>query len=208
MPSPFRIRNLDPRRKKKARKHEVFNISDLPRFEWSAGEKFGGLVRSPGEYGGRERVGVHIEEVPPGRWNSTFHWHSGEEEHFWILEGRGMMRIGRRRVPIGPDDYVVFPPNGRVAHALLNTGRRPLRYVVIGTREKNEVCVYPDSGKIAIGPVGKVGRFRATDYWDGELETTPAPAVGAGVAKPRKAGAKGKDRLSGRRAISRRRSRR
>ena len=64
---------------------------------------------------------------------------------------------------------VVFPPAGRVGHAILNTGRKPLRYLVIGTRETGDVCVYPDSKKIAISPLHEVGRFQKTDYSSGEV---------------------------------------
>jgi len=168
MPSPFRSRVLGPRRRKRARKHEVFNIREVPRTAWSAGKKFGGTYRELGAFGRSVRVGVNLEEIPPGRWNSTFHWHTQEEEHFWILEGRGLLRVGRRRVPVKAGDYVVFPPDGRAAHALQNTGKRPLRYVVIGTREPGDLCVYPDSGKVALRALRKVGRLATTDYWDGE----------------------------------------
>ena len=66
-------------------------------------------------------------------------------------------------------DYVVFPRNGRAGHAIQNTGRSTLKYLVIGTRESGDVCVYPDSGKIAVGPLKKVGRLTVADYWDGEV---------------------------------------
>lgn len=169
MPSPFKTKNLDPKKRQRARKHQVFRISDVPRTQWSAGKKFGGTYRQLGKFGRSERFGVNLEEIPPGKWNSTFHWHSHEEEHFYIIEGEALFRIGRNRVKVRAGDYVVFPPNGRAAHALQNTGKRILKYVVIGTRENGDVCVYPDSGKIAVGPLKKVGRFKATDYWDGEV---------------------------------------
>ena len=94
-------KRLDPRKRRHARKHEVFQIEDVPRVEWSAGDKYGGVVRALGEFGRSERVGVVLEEVMPGRWSSTFHWHTQEEEHVWVLEGTGVMRIGEREVPGG-----------------------------------------------------------------------------------------------------------
>jgi uncharacterized cupin superfamily protein len=169
MATPFRKKLLDRGKRRKGRAHEPFRVEDVPRVEWSAGRKFGGTVRSPGEFGGRERIGVHLEELAPGQWNGTFHWHTHEEEHFWILEGEGTFRIGKRRHKVRGGEYVVFPPNGRVAHALRNTGRKPLRYLVIGTRESGDICVYPDSKKIAISPLKSVGRFQKTDYWEGEV---------------------------------------
>ncbi len=170
MPTPFKSDNLDPRKRKRARLHELFRIEEVPRIRWSAGEKFGGVYRKIGEFGRSKRIGVHIEEIPPGRWNGTFHWHTHEEEHFYILEGRALFRIGRKEVKAGAGDYAVFPPDGRAGHAIKNAGKGTLRYLVIGTRETGDVCVYPDSGKIAVGPLHKVGRLTKTDYWDGEVE--------------------------------------
>jgi uncharacterized cupin superfamily protein len=191
MPSPYRTRNLDAARKQKTKPHEVFHIDDVPRIEWSAGEKFGGIDRRLGAFGGCVQFGTRLEEIPPGRWNSTFHWHTHEEEHFFILDGKGSFRIGAREVPIGPGNYVVFPANGKVAHAMKNTGRTPLRFLVIGTRSTGDVCVYPDSGKIAVEGIRKVGRFQAADYWDGEVE---APGRAAPRKPPARAARKKKTR--------------
>jgi uncharacterized cupin superfamily protein len=169
MSSSYKKRNLDPRKRRRAGKHEVFNVRDVPRIEWSAGEKFGGIDRSLGEFGRSEKIGTHLEEIPPGRCNSTFHWHTHEEEHFFILEGQALLRIGRKQVKVRAGDYVVFPPNGRAGHAMRNTGRKPLKFLVIGTRESGDVSYYPDSRKVAVSPLRRVGRFKPTDYWEGEL---------------------------------------
>ena len=169
MPSPFVTDRLDPKKRRRARKHEVFQIEDAPRIRWSAGKKFGGIVRELGAFGRSEKLGVNMEDLAPGQWNSTFHWHTHEEEHFFVLEGKGLMRVGRREIEVRAGSYVVFPPNGRVGHALRNTGRGTLRYIVIGTRESGDVCVYPDSKKINVRALRATGRLARTDYWDGEV---------------------------------------
>lgn len=169
MPRVFRRRRLDPGRKRRGKPHVVFNVKDVPRIEWFAGDKCGGTLRRLGEFGRSVRIGVNLREVPPGLWSGTFHWHTHEEEHFFVLEGRGEFRIGATRQKVKAGDYVVFPPGGRVAHAVRNTGRGPLRYIVIGTRETGDVCVYPDSGKVAVPALGQVGRIVSADYWDGEV---------------------------------------
>lgn len=169
MASPFATTSLDPKKRRRARTHEVYKITDVPRTRWSAGDKFGGVVRELGAFGRSVRLGVNMEDIAPGKWNCVFHWHTHEEEHFYILEGEGLMRIGPRRIKVRAGSYVVFPPNGRAAHALKNTGRKPLRYIVIGTRDPGDVCVYPDSKKVSVRALGKVGRIRRTDYWDGEV---------------------------------------
>ena len=83
MPTPFRTKNLDAAKRQKVKPHEVFHIEDVPRIEWSAGAKFGGIDRKLGAFGGCSQFGTHLEEIPPGRWNCTFHWHTHEEEQFF-----------------------------------------------------------------------------------------------------------------------------
>jgi len=161
-------KKLDPQKRKRARKHEVFQVTDVPRVRWSVGTKFGGTVRPLGEFGRRERIGVHLEEIPPGRWNGTFHWHTHEEEHFYVLSGYGTMRVGRKIWKVGPGSYAVFRRHGKVGDAIQNTGKEVLAYLIIGTRETGDTCVYPDSGKIYVRSLGRVGRLKKAEYWDGE----------------------------------------
>jgi uncharacterized cupin superfamily protein len=162
-------RNLDPKKTQRGKPHVVFAARDVPRTEWFAGEKCGGVLRRLGEFGRSKRIGVNLREIPPGKWSGTFHWHTHEEEHFYFLEGTGVFRIGNTRQKVKAGSYVVFPPNGKAGHAVRNTGRGPLKYLVIGTRESGDVCVYPDSGKLALNALDKVGRLAQADYWDGEV---------------------------------------
>ena len=56
-------------------------------------------------------------------------------------------------------------------HQFINTSQAPMKYLSVSTRERPEVCEYPDSGKYAAyGPgFDAVQRPHASlDYWDGE----------------------------------------
>jgi uncharacterized cupin superfamily protein len=37
-----------------------------------------------------------------------------------------------------------------------------------GTREPNDICYYPRSGKVYLCGVGVIGRIEPVDYWEGE----------------------------------------
>ena len=43
-----------------------------------------------------------------------------------------------------------------------------LTFLAYGTREPNDICYYPRSGKVFLGGVGVIGRIEQLDYWDGE----------------------------------------
>jgi uncharacterized cupin superfamily protein len=71
-----------------------------------------------------------------------------------------------------PGDYVCFPAGRKIGHSFLNSGNGPCRYLMIGERKAADVCVYPDSNKLAVSALRSrqdifdMGGTR--DYWDGE----------------------------------------
>ena len=117
-------------------------------------------------------VGVLIESPAPGKRLCPTHYHMLEEEHALILEGQVTLILGDERHELKAGDYVCFPAGRKVGHSFVNTGPGPCRTLMIGERNPNEVCVYPDSNKIS------VAALRSRDdifdmsglrkYWDGE----------------------------------------
>lgn len=148
---------------------EPFPVEDAPWTDWARGERFGGRKRRLGAFGGGSRVGVVMEELSPGRQSCPAHYHMLEEEHLLALEGRATLRLGTRTYALSAGDYVCFPAGQKAAHALVNDGDAPFRYLMIGERNPNDVIVYPDSGKVAVRSIGEIYDRSATmGYWDGE----------------------------------------
>jgi uncharacterized cupin superfamily protein len=114
-------------------------------------------------------VGVLIEAPPPGKRCAPRHYHMMEEEHALILEGEVTLLLGEERYPMKAGDYVCFPAGRKVGHSFLNSGRGPCSYLMIGERNRNEVCVYPDSNKMAVRSFDTVFDMSGVrDYFDGE----------------------------------------
>ena len=145
--------------------------------EWEGtfvAEKFGGRVRhlTHAAVGDNWHVGMVIESPEPGKRLFPRHYHMLEEEHALILEGEVTLLLGDESHVMRPGDYVCFPAGQKVGHSFLNSGSGPCRYLLIGERNPNEVCVYPDSNKVAVDAL----RIRASildlaatrNYWDGE----------------------------------------
>jgi uncharacterized cupin superfamily protein len=132
------------------------------------GSRFRHLTRAA-VGGSAYRVGVAIEELPPGKQSCPFHFHMLEEEHLLVLEGECTLRLGDRRIRFAAGDYACFPAGTQVGHCLVNESDAVCRYVVIGENNPNESCVYPDSGKVSNRWLGEVyDRGARKDYWDGE----------------------------------------
>jgi uncharacterized cupin superfamily protein len=63
---------------------------------------------------------------------------------------------------------VVSRPAGTgIAHTF-RAGSEGLTLLAYGTRDPNDICYYPRSGKISWRGVGLIGRVEHVDYWDGE----------------------------------------
>jgi uncharacterized cupin superfamily protein len=86
------------------------------------------------------------------------------------LEGRGVLRYGDTLQPLRAGDCVSCEAGTGIAHQLANTGDEDLVYLAIGRNDPNEVCVYPDSGKVMVRSLKAVGVLTRVDYMEGEPE--------------------------------------
>jgi uncharacterized cupin superfamily protein len=130
---------------------------------------------------GSRKLGFNVTVIPPGKKSWPFHFHHANEEMFFILEGRGTIRIGGARHKIARGDFISLPAGRSFAHQILNTSRAPLRYLAVSTMEATDVAEYLDSGKLGIfagAPPGRAAAKGATrhftrvadgvPYWEGE----------------------------------------
>jgi uncharacterized cupin superfamily protein len=156
-------------------------IDSVPWTEWSDGVRFGSRCRvlSRTRKGGR-KIGIAFEELAPGKQSVPFHYHMLEEEHIIALEGEATLRLGEDRYTIKAGDYVGFPAGGRAGHCLINESEAPFRFIMIGDHQPNEVCIYPDSGKVLVRAYdGVILRYtEGLDYFDGERADEPVEIKG------------------------------
>lgn len=122
------------------------------------------------ESGGQCSISVY--EIPPGKSAYPYHFHANNEEAFYILQGRGLLKtpLGERSVEAG--DFLFFPANETGAHKLSNpSDSEALVYIDFDTHNEIDVAFYPDSGKIGVWG-REINRLYKTDqhvdYYDGE----------------------------------------
>jgi uncharacterized cupin superfamily protein len=152
-------------------------IESVPWTEWSEGVRFGSRFRVLSDTRGadKRKIGLSYEELPPGKQSCPFHYHMIEEEHIVALEGEATLRLGDERYAIKAGDYVGFPAGQRAGHCLINESDKPFRFIMVGDNSPNEVCVYPDSGKIMIDSLGRLilREAESLDYMEGERKDEP-----------------------------------
>jgi uncharacterized cupin superfamily protein len=147
---------------------------DVPWETWSKGTRFGSRFKhlTIAAMGEQYHVGVQIEELAPGAQSSPAHYHMLEEEQVLVLEGKVTLRLGTDRYEMKAGDHVCFPAGQTAGHCLINESDSVCRFLVIGEKNPNEVCVYTDSQKVMVRSLGRGANiFDKTllkDYWDGE----------------------------------------
>ena len=78
------------------------------------------------------------------------------------------LRLGDERYRIRAGDCVGFPAGQRAGPCLVNEGDKPFRFIMIGDRAANETCVYPDSGKVMVRALKRIGWLEKVPYMEGE----------------------------------------
>jgi len=160
----------------------IINLDALEFVDVSHGQKFQAKDGGISHLIGAKQLGYSLIVVPPGKRAYPFHCHHINEEAFFILEGRVVLRIGKEEHPIRKGDVIAAPAGGKeTAHQIINTSDEELRYLALSTNHPGEICEYPDSSKIGIAvgsapgesPVDRTINWRGRlgpnlDYWDGE----------------------------------------
>jgi uncharacterized cupin superfamily protein len=123
--------------------------------------------RNLGQAVGSTNTGIQHVEVASGKESGPQHCHSSEEEIFIILEGDGVLVLDSEETPVRAG-HVVSRPSGTGVSHMFRAGEPGLTYLAYGTRDPNDICYYPRSGKINFGGVRVIARVERLDYWDGE----------------------------------------
>jgi len=148
----------------------IVNVDELPETSTVSGDHWGELYKilTPSMRPRGGRLGVNQVRVPPGRTAVPFHMHQREDEVYFVLSGRGVLRYGDDLYPLRAGDCVSCPAGMGTAHQIANHSNDDLIYLAIGPHDPDEVCVYPDSGKIMVRSLRRVGWLEPVEYLAGE----------------------------------------
>lgn len=123
---------------------------------------------------GAKALGFNVTSLDPGKRSCPYHFHHLEEELFYVLEGRGLLRqgdtSGEEIVEVRAGDFISFPAGTGVAHQFINDGETPLVYLAVSNRVDGDVAEYPDSNKVLLRRTRlMLRREPKLDYFDGEV---------------------------------------
>jgi len=111
-------------------------------------------VSSPNE--GNQTVAAFYT-IPPGKSNYPFHYHTTNEEVFYIISGSGILETFEKTYEISSGDIIVCPVGKNGAHKITNISETEnLVYLDVDTNNTPDIAYYPHSNKIGIRAAGGI----------------------------------------------------
>ncbi|WP_026354150.1 cupin domain-containing protein [Massilia niastensis] len=97
-----------------------------------------------GDAGGLTQFGANLVELQPGTASSQRHWHSHEDEFVMMVSGELVLITDEGETLMRAGDCAAFPAGRPNGHQLVNRGWGPGVFLVVGSRNKDDVATYPD----------------------------------------------------------------
>ena len=124
--------------------------------------------------GGRD-LGASRYELPPGKRAWLPHYHAGNEEAMYVLDGEGTVTLGpdRENHALSAGDYVALPA-GEAGFHDVHAGESTLRYLMVSTMTQPDITVYPEDGTVGLyagsAPGGDSDARTISRYLDSDAE--------------------------------------
>lgn len=101
--------------------------------------------------GNAQQCAISVYQIPPGKSAYPYHYHTENEEAFYIIRGSGILKTPTEDKEVFAGDFLFFPANEKGAHKLTNISKTEiLEYIDFDTHNEIDIAFYPDSGKVGI----------------------------------------------------------
>jgi uncharacterized cupin superfamily protein len=102
----------------------------------------GRLRRCIGDAVGLTQFGVNLTRLSPGCWSSQRHWHTGEDEFVFIVEGEVVMVTDSGEEVLRAGDCAGFKASDGDGHHLQNRSSKDALVLEVGTRQPDQDEVF------------------------------------------------------------------
>jgi uncharacterized cupin superfamily protein len=121
---------------------------------------------------GATQLGASVYELPTGQSICPYHYEYPDEEWLIVLGGRVTVRHPLGEDELGSGDVVCFLQGPDGAHKVTCLGDETARVMMLSTKQRPGIAVYPDSDKVGIWPGDErdvlMMRRAKLEYYDGE----------------------------------------
>ena len=116
-----------------------------------------------------EHMIFDVRLLNPGQFSFPYHFHRHAEELMYIISGSLTLRSPEGFQIVSEGDIIFFEMGETGTHQLFNHTAEPCTYLDIKTKSENDICEYPDSGKISVSHYREIfERISQVDYFKGE----------------------------------------
>ena len=123
--------------------------------------------RRLGDAAGLTQFGINLLRLAPGVWSSQRHWHTGQDEFVYVLEGEVVLVTDAGEEILKPGDCAGFKAGDKDGHHLQNRSDTDALLLEIGTRVSNDGGEYPDIDMaFQMGATPSYTRKDGTPYTD------------------------------------------
>jgi uncharacterized cupin superfamily protein len=147
-------------------------INDVPSKHKNESEGYEYFKRVLVPLGCANQCAIAAYEIPPGKSAYPYHYHVKNEESFYIISGKGLLKTPTGCKEVSAGDFLFFPANENGAHKLTNiSSSEKLLYLDFDTSNDLDVSFYPDSDKIGVWGKNINMLFKTSesvDYYEGE----------------------------------------
>ncbi|MCR8723140.1 cupin domain-containing protein [Frigidibacter sp. ROC022] len=95
------------------------------------------------DVGGLTQFGAAFERLVPGGKGSQKHWHEREDEFLYLISGRLTVTEGETETVMEPGDAACWKAGEPVGHTIRNDGDVDAVYLIVGSRDPQDICHYP-----------------------------------------------------------------
>jgi len=116
-----------------------------------------------------KNIEFDIRKLNPDQYSYPYHFHRHAEELMYIICGSLTLRTDKGLQVVNQGDLIFFEMGKSGAHQLYNHTNEPSTYLDLKTYLDNDICEYPDSGKVNISHGREVfEKSSEVDYFKGE----------------------------------------
>lgn len=164
-----------------SRNGQIVSESDVGADEYAHGQRTFRQYRL-GHAAGGEDLGTSLYELGPGHRTWPAHYHAGNEEAIYVLDGEVRLFLvgedGKTARDLEPGDYVALPTGPDHAHEVEASGNDTARFLVASTMNDPDFTVQPENRKVVLfagDPPGEYeGRYLSktldldaeVEFWD------------------------------------------
>ena len=103
-----------------------------------------------GEAVGGTLIGGTVYELERGQAIGPYHYEYGAEEWLLVVSGRPTLRVPDGERELRPGDVACFPEGPAGAHAVRNDAEEPARVLMLSSKSRPAVAVYPESRELEL----------------------------------------------------------